>query len=432
MPEQNNTTSPAPYIINCHAHCFTIYHVPEYFPKKLFFLYWLLPISWIIKNRFVRKAVKALNYKWLRKILFLKEETVQRISLFAEYFDERINSQEKVIKYLQSFYPAKTRFVLLTMDMEYMGAGKPQKKFEEQLKELEDLKKQPQYSNIIYPFVFADPRRPNVTNLIVNKLMEGNFTGIKIYPALGYFPFDIRLREIYIYACEHQVPIMTHCIKGVVYFRGSKTEAFNGETIHPLKRINQPLVGDKAEEYTVNFTHPLNFECLLNHTILKELWGQDAPDLSKLKICLGHYGGDNEWMKYLTDPWLPSSYTDGKWQPLDVTHPWFDEEKKGKLDTRAYSWFSICNELMFKYPNVYADISYIVSNPDIYPMLKMVLTMPYYARIKHKILFGTDYFVVAKEGSDRELSIKLRAFLGEQLYEQIAFTNPKAFLAITP
>src|SRR5205823_4866261 len=47
----------------------------------------------------------------------------------------------------------------LTMDMEYMGAGRPKKKFEEQLKELEEIKRRPEWQQLIYPFIFCDPRR---------------------------------------------------------------------------------------------------------------------------------------------------------------------------------------------------------------------------------------------------------------------------------
>ncbi|MGE0569407.1 MAG: hypothetical protein AB7O73_15815, partial [Bacteroidia bacterium] len=255
-------------------------------------------------------------------------------------------------------------------------------------------------------------------------------SGIKIYPALGYFPFDIRLKEIYEYALEKEIPILTHCIRGTVYFRGNKGVAFNNEKYHPFRKCQIPLYGRKPKDFTLNFTHPLNYECLLNQEVLSDIWGMTAPDFRKLELCLGHYGGDDEWVKYLTDPWLPSSYTTNKsWTPLKLNGPWFHEHKSNNFNQKKpYSWFSICNELMFKYENVYSDISYIISNPEVYPMIKMLLTTGYYKDIKHKILFGTDYFVVSKEGSDRELSIKLRAFIGEDLYKTIAHDNPSKFL----
>lgn len=412
-------------IYNCHAHCFTIFHVPEYFAKRLVIFYRLFTISWIIKCGVIRKVVKLLHCKWLR--LIVPEHSIMRLVLFAEFLDDSIDTQEKTIQYLQSFYPRDTRFVLLTMDMEYMAAGAPAKKFREQLNELAALKRQDTYKDLIFPFVFADPRRPNITELVISTLENDSFSGIKIYPALGYFPFDIRLKEIYVYARDHNIPIITHCIKGVVYYRGDKASAFNGSSKHPVTKAD--LFGTHPKDFTLNFTHPLNYECLLNHSILKTLWGDDAPDLSTLKICLGHYGGDEEWEKYLIDPWLPNSYVNGTFNPLEISHAWFNVPVPGKLQTRAYSWFSVCNELIKKYPNVYADISYSLKKEGIYPMLKMILTMPYYKDVQDFVLFGTDYFVVTKEGSDREMSIKLRAYLGEDLYFKIAHDNPLKFLA---
>jgi len=412
-------------IINTHSHCFTIEHVPDYFVKRLFILYRLFPIRWIIKHQFIRTVIRWLDKKWLVNLLGLGS-SIDRIRIFAEYFE--LGTQEKMINYLQSFYPKGTRLVLLTMDMEFMAAGKPASNFDQQLNELAKLKQNEKYKNLIYPFVFADPRRANVSGIVKENINSGLFQGIKIYPALGYYPFDKRLKEVYEFALEKNLPITTHCIKGVVYFRGSKKEAFGGAGTHPLS--GQQLFGKKAEDYTLNFTHPLNFECLLNHELLKKLWGEDAPDLRNLKICLGHYGGDDEWMKYLTVPWLPNSYVDGGvFSPRDVDHPWFDPPKPKKLEEkRAYSWFSVISELMKKYPNVYADISYTLKNEAVFPMLKMVLTMPYYKDIRDRVLFGTDYFVVSKVGSDREMSIKIRTFLGESLFRKIAEENPQKFL----
>jgi hypothetical protein len=37
-------------------------------------------------------------------------------------------------------------------------------------------------------------------------------------------------------------------------------------------------------------------------------------------------------------------------------------------------------------------------------------------------------FVVSKKGSDREMSIKLRAYLGEELFFKIAHDNAERFL----
>ncbi|MBK9961224.1 MAG: hypothetical protein IPP06_07755 [Saprospiraceae bacterium] len=53
----------------------------------------------------------------------------------------------------------------------------------------------------------------------INKL-----NGFKIYPALGYYPFDEELLLLWKYAADHQIPIMTHVIKGTVFYRDRKNK----------------------------------------------------------------------------------------------------------------------------------------------------------------------------------------------------------------
>lgn len=64
--------------------------------------------------------------------------------------------QGRTLGQLQSQYPKGTGFVILPMDMEFMGAGKPAESYADQMKTLAKLK---QNGEPIYPFVFVDPRR---------------------------------------------------------------------------------------------------------------------------------------------------------------------------------------------------------------------------------------------------------------------------------
>lgn len=54
---------------------------------------------------------------------------------------------------------------------------------------------------------------------------------------------------MYKFALQHQIPIITHCIEGTVFYNG------------------------------------------------------EVPDFKNLKICLAHFGGENEWKKYMSDGW---------------------------------------------------------------------------------------------------------------------------------
>ncbi len=49
-------------------------------------------------------------------------------------------------------------------------------------------------------------------------------------------------------------------------------------------------------------------------------------------------------------------------------------------------------------------------------------------KVRHKILFGTDYYVVSQKGLDKDLYQKLRSYLGEELFTLIARTNPQRYL----
>jgi predicted TIM-barrel fold metal-dependent hydrolase len=418
-------------IINCHSHCFTIDHVPNKFAKTMFPLSGLLTVHFIKRYAIAPIVIKLLQNRlvlWILRIFNPNiNSSAERLVAFIRFFKKNKECQQNFIDHLRAFYPSGTRFVLLTMDMEFMDAGLPEKLFHEQLEELEAIKKKPEYKDIIYPFVFADPRRPNIETIVTDKLKSGNFNGIKIYPALGYFPFDIRMKEIYQYALKHDLPITTHCIPGSVHYRGSKEKAFNNQTKHPIAGT-QELWGKTNYDFTQNFTHPLNFECLLNQELLKRAWGDTAPDLSNLKICLGHFGGEEQWVNYLNNPWVPDSSAT-KWDKLrDINNPWFDKDAD---NPDAFSWFSIVCALMKRYKNVYADISYTLSDERILPLLKLLLTSQEYSDISSRILFGTDYFLVEKAGSERELSIRLRSYLGEDLFDKIARDNPEKFLNLS-
>jgi predicted TIM-barrel fold metal-dependent hydrolase len=416
-------------IANCHTHCFTINHVPDDFARGIFFFHKLLPIRWIKKHGTIRWILKQLNKQWvislLKKISPTTVKTLDRLRSFASFYE--VESQQQMIDLLRGYYPSNTKFVLLTMDMEFMAGGKPIVLFKEQLDELAQIKSLPEYKDILYPFVFADPRRANVTSIVKQRIESGAFTGIKIYPALGYFPFDKRLKEVYEYEIEKDLPIITHCIRGAVYNRGSMKDIFRNQKTHPIA-TSQPFVNDRKNHFTANFTHPLNYECLLNKDILRKHWNDDKIDLSKLKMCLGHFGGNDEWMNYLCDPWLPVEGSGNN--PLDIEHPWFNVVERQEIKSRAYSWFSVACELMNQYDNVYADISYTLSDDRIFPLLKLMLTSSHYEKISNKILFGTDFYVVSKAGAEREMSIKLRGYLGDQLFKKIAAENPKRFLGI--
>ncbi len=376
---------------------------------------------------------------------------------------------------LKNQYDQNTGFVVLPMDLQYMGAGNitaPGGKYDYQMNALAKLKKNPK--NIIYPFVFIDPRRieEDKTFLVttgnpetgkvtlepcfVKQYIEENeFNGFKIYPALGYYPFDENLLLLWKYAADQELPIMTHAIKGTVFYRGKKEKSWD---YHPVFKEsvgkNQPqkpliLPQSKNIDFSANFTNPLNYLCLLDEKLLrlvvknckneiKEFFGytDDVTELkhnlSHLKICMGHYGGEDEWVKYLERDRLPQ--VSNIFREERDGFNFFPKEEKSVGDKnheylstlwKSMDWFSIITNLIYHYPNVYADISYIIYQPTIYPLLKQVLT-----KEKHfkRVLYGTDFFVVRNHKSEKQLLAEAMANLTEAEFDQIARENPREFI----
>lgn len=433
-------------IYNCHTHIFTLNDVPDKFSKGMLLI--TIPISFLKKSGILRWLIKILP-----KIIFRYNDGLERMAnLVRHTFDPNSNkerSQEEIFNNLQSYYPKHTKFVVLTMDMDYMINGKKCKKensnFYHQLENLAKMKSKPAYKDLIYPFIHVDPRRLEEQNEeyldnVKVYVQQKGFAGIKIYPALGYFPFDRRLKDIYDFALEKNLPITTHSMVGTVYFRGCKKELLNtNKFTHP--KTNKDLPGKHPKYYTQHFTHPLNYECFFRPDFLAKEWGireADAIKYQKLKFCFGHYGGSKEWLRFLQDPWIPQqkdSLDLKKWDHrIEKRGLW--QYVKSLLSTNqknsTYSWFSYITDMICKNEdrNLYADISYILWNKDLFPLLKILLETREHLR-KH-LLLGTDFYVVAQKSAERELTINLRGYLGEELFKQISEINPIDFLKRNP
>lgn len=426
---------------NCHAHCFTYHHVPEFFLTRWLAVSWFLKRKWL--RNFIRKTARTGKFGFglsllmlvLRRIFGLNQSMALRYVNFVKYGDR--SSQEKVIKSMQAYYPKDTGLVFLTMDMDYMGAGKPEVSFEKQLSELEGIKRNPAWTHKVYPFIFCDPRRlqplhqreVTVGNTFTGEVFEKKlktylhdkvYQGIKIYPALGYYPFDKRMKPVYDFAVENCIPIITHCTTGAVHFKYRLDDA---ERRHPFLGMQLPAL--KPKGFQTYFTHPLNFECLLNPDILKSHWGEDTTDYTNLKICIGHWGDGSDWHDYLDNAWRETDFRkrNSDWCSLELDNWIINGDKK----YRNFSWFTIICDLMRKYPNVYADISYTLNDASLLPLLKMILEAD--KKIRERVLFGTDFYLVSKACSERAFSINVRAALGLELFEQIAVTNAERFLS---
>ncbi|MHC4139072.1 MAG: amidohydrolase family protein [Planctomycetota bacterium] len=358
-------------ITNCHIHIFTIDHTPDNFVPMM---------GRLFRYRLFRK-----NFRFLLKsmIPFTDRDLLDRFSHFLKISHR--GSQEKIVETVMGYYPKETRFIVLPMDMEYMEAGTVKASLEIQHDELAQLASK-SHGRII-PFVAVDPNRPDILKTVKGLVENRGYQGIKIYPALGYYPTDERLYPVYEYAEKKGIPVMSHCLRnGSVYSRKKITDDM---LTHPI--TGKPLEKLKPKEFANYYTDPDNYAKVLS-------------DFPGLRLCLAHFGGSKEWEHYLYKPW--------------------DEHRSEEKSWLAKIMDMIKSE---KYPNLYTDISYTVLEDEHYfHALKVFMSD---GKIRNRILFGSDFYMVELEKmEERKLSIKLRSVLGEEFFALIADTNPSKYL----
>jgi uncharacterized protein len=356
-------------MINCHTHIFTDAVVPENFlPFGL--------VRFLSRRKITRRVARILQY--LNP--FSDNDIFER---FAHFLEKGAGtSQEELFNELRSYYPDGTRFVILPMDMEYMGCGSPSQPYTAQLDELYQLKQT--FGDIVIPFVAADPRRPGVCDLVKRYIDEKGFGGIKLYPALGYFPYDERLRPMWKYAEDNRIPVTAHVSKIGIFYRGKiSADLFAGSRIGPLDVRFLP--GVLACNY---FTHPLNYRYLLN-------------DFPKLKICLGHCGGDLDWNRYVK------------------------ENSVSNVPDIDKDWLTICMSLMRDFDNCYTDISFTMDKDEYKPIITSMLSDE---KIRDKILFGSDFYLVQLKDSEPDFINSVKRMTGVDGFAKISETNPEFFL----
>lgn len=345
-------------IINCHIHTFTQKNVPK---KYLGF------ITWVMR----KKAVRSFLLWFSEKVFFMKRDWLERYANFAAIANKE--SQEEVFLEVRHRYPLDTKFIVLPMDLRGIHESKIENGIRNQHEELEELTQK--YPNQIIPFIHIDPRSFSVfqgTNTIqfIEEFHQRGFKGIKLYPPLGYSAIHKDVMPIYEYANTHNLPVMTHCSTGGVHAQHFKKEDIHSTT---APHLYQKVIHD----------HP------------------------NLKLCLAHFGGNEEWDKYLREPW-----------------------KDDHTPIENMNWLSQITTMIKSenYPNLYTDISYTIFRFDRFiPILKVFLEDPV---LKERILFGSDYYMIEQEKlTEREISMKLRGTLGREMFEQIAVTNPQRYLS---
>ena len=159
--------------------------------------------------------------------------------------------------------------------------------------------------------------------------------------------------------------------------------------------LHHPVRGKLARDKADPFTHYLGEP---------QVYRKVLTDFPELRICLAHFGGNNDWDLYLDQEWDP------------------DEP-----DRENTSWVADIVDLMREFPNLYTDISYTAFASDRYfPLLSIFLDDD---SIKGRIMFGSDYYMIEREkASEREMSMKIRYALGREKFEMISDANVLRYL----
>jgi len=363
-------------IINCHVHTFTQAHTPKRF------LPW--PVPELVRVPFVRRLLG-----WAAGRFDPKRQGA--LGRYAQIIETSYNkTQGEVFEIVRGFYPEGTRFVVLPMDMTKMNAGAVETGIDAQHSELAALRDAYPDSTII-PFAAVDPRHEGIVETTISLIEQQRFAGLKLYPPTGYHPYDRRLWPLYAYAEEHNLPVLSHCSRPAsVQYRGDPTTEMRTDP------ISGELLNLDRHQLLTLFTAPEAYRPLL----------EKHPNL---RICLAHFGGAGDWARYLDRPWHAGSP---------------DAEK---------SWLATILDMIRseKYPNLWTDISYTLYASDEYVYrLEVLLADP---KVSGRVLFGSDFYVVENaELEERRRSLRIRAVLGEELFNTVARENPKKFLGEAP
>lgn len=299
-----------------------------------------------------------------------KAETLDRLYKFQLEADAW--HQADIFDSVCRQYPASTRFVVLPMDMGPVGHGRVPKDIVAQHDELSELADRS--DGRIIPFATVHPDTEGGVEEALKRLDSGRFKGLKLYPKLGFDPADQRLFPLYEGLERRNLPVMTHCSRGGVRGRG--------------------LTQAKADRWTA----PGAFDPVL----------EKYP---RLRVCFAHFGGTQDWREYVEEGYIPSD-----------------------PDARTRNWQMALRDRIggTEKGQIWTDISYTLFNfDDFIPFLRMFLIAdtPEAERLRRRVLFGSDFYMTRQERlSERAVCIRLRNALGEEIFRQIAETNPEIWL----
>lgn len=269
----------------------------------------------------------------------------------------------------------------------------------EQLRQIEELKNHPKYKDMVYPFLAIDPRRPGIAEYAKANVGKGKmFAGVKLYCPNGYSPTDPLLfgtdgnRDgIYAFCEDNGIPVTAHNSDGgfatlskSVYINGliqvnGKLHQLDNELLKFSKKITEK---DAIYERALTINHPL-------------IWGKVAEKYPNMLLNLAHFGGGRQLGAAMDNP--------------DNLNLWSNRIIELLKDHRY---------------NVYTDVSCFSD----FSAIDKLIASSVYPEIKKRILYGSDFtlLLLFEDNFDENVS-QFRSKFGSD-FDIIARENPMKFL----
>lgn len=418
---------------NIHTHLFTSANAPENFLS----LFLPKPVAKAVDSITNTAPGAAVTASLIRRFGAAGKRYANFLSIGKSAY------QRDVFEKLRKYYgDEQMRFVALSLYMEQMGAGSSRSGFQGQLQDLMVVKSM--YPEELIVFMGIDPRWKSTGEELRDEVVKhfemllesrgklySPFAGLKLYPSTGYYIFDEKLFPLLEWAANNNVPLLSHCsYLGGIYnnhapsiqqrlnpwigYGIDKTyaEYCSDQGLQPpvygrRRHLGRWLIGqnqnDNNRKACSYFLEPASYE-----PVLAYFQAQGTP----LKLCLAHFGGAEQ---------IEELKGMAKSDPLQAE----------PIGTKPMNWFSQIQDLMRRYPSLYTDVSFTLSNQKLHEtLLELVATAPF----GNRIMFGTDYYMTEKAGTEdliykafRDSAIKFGGN-GRQLWKRMADEAPNNFL----
>jgi len=325
-----------------------------------------------VGSKFLQSMVNKVTWPFVRLmhviIPFTKKDVLSR---YASFITNENKTQEANLKELESYYAKGSKFVILTVNMNGMGAGKTKKSFEDQIKEVIKMKLE---GHNIFMFYHLDPTVDDCLDLLYK--YEKHIDGLKVYTLMGHFPDHINLLKGYEWCQKNKKPVVFHTSpESPVYYKGKKSEIKKR-----LKQARYPLYEAQKTKRDLcrNFTNPRYYNDIL----------EMFPEVN---FDFAHLCGEQEIEKYMNGE-------------SSMTH--------------------LIITLCKLHKNAYFDTSYSFHGKATQVLLKELLKD---SRLCTQILYGTDYYMNKTAASQSDFIDDMIDVIGESNFSKIAIENPSRF-----